>query len=92
MNRAPTSVEGELLTLPTECETLLASLPWVKSAEVRMCEHGHLITGDGFVCTTNDEPVSPNELRAAMQRAQNLDWRLRGFTLSVEPYEWNDES
>jgi cation diffusion facilitator family transporter len=92
MNRAPTSVDGKRLKLPEECEALLASLSWVKSAEVRMCEHGHLIIGDGFVCTTDDAPVSPNELRAAMQRAQNLDWRLRGFTLSVEPYEWSDNA
>ncbi len=87
INRAPTSVDRKPLPLPQECKALLAGLPWVESADVRMCEHGHLILGQGFVSTKDGAPVSPDELRAAMQRVQNLDWRLRDFTLSVEPYE-----
>jgi divalent metal cation (Fe/Co/Zn/Cd) transporter len=85
MNRAPTSVHGDRLTLPEDVKALLCELPWVESADVRLYEVGHLIFGEGFIRSAADRAIEPEDLRSAMRRVRDLDWRLKGFALTVDP-------
>lgn len=91
MNRAPTSLENKFLNLPAEVEKVLLKHTWIKQAQARLYEHGHLIFGEGFIKTLHNEPVSPNDLRKAMKTVRDLDWRLQGFSLIVYPKEENND-
>ncbi len=87
INRVPTSVDNGYLDLPERVEKKLLGYAWIEQAKVRLYEHGHLIFGEGFIKTHNNAPVSPQELRKAMTNVRNLDWRLQGFSLTVDPQE-----
>lgn len=92
INRAPTSLENEYLKLPERVEATLLEFPWIKKAEVRLYEHGHLIYGEGFIATKDHQHLAPDTLRMAMEKVRHLDWRLQGFTLTVAPEDGDTSS
>ncbi|WP_373085492.1 cation transporter [Sneathiella sp.] len=89
INRSPTSLENEYLDLPDKVEKKLLSYEWVEDAQARLCEHGHLIFGEGFIKTKDRNPISPSDLLIAMKEVRDLYWRLHGFALTVTANEEN---
>lgn len=87
MNRAPTSLEGRYLNLPSKIRKTLVRHDWVASVDVRLYEHGHLFFGEGFVKLRPGHSVSPALLQTATNEIRALDWRLQGFILTVAPKE-----
>lgn len=82
MDRAPKTLEGEYETTPQDVVDALESFEWVERADVRLREQGHLFFGEGYYRSRGDEPVSPEQLRAAVDKVKSLDWRLQDFALT----------
>lgn len=82
MDRAPKSLEGEYEDIPEKVVATLESFDWIENAEVRLREEGHLFFGEGYFTSRNKQPVSPAQLRAAVDKVKSLDWRLQDFALT----------
>ncbi|WP_432560879.1 cation diffusion facilitator family transporter [Kineococcus sp. SYSU DK003] len=81
MDRVPTSPGAqEPLELIEEVEQHVRSLAWVREAEIRLREHGHLITGEVYVVPAATTSL-PELVQDAMDDLQRLDWRLREVTI-----------
>ena len=78
MDREPTSPgEQKPLDLIAEVEEHVRALAWVSRAEVRLREHGHLITGEVYVVPQAAGAILPHLVQEAMSDLEQLDWRLR---------------
>jgi hypothetical protein len=84
INRSPTSIHGGYLNLPELSAQALEAFPWVERADVRLCEHGHLFFGEGFVELRQGEDLSASRLDEATEAVRKLDWRLSGFIVTAE--------
>ncbi|KTD23071.1 Predicted Co/Zn/Cd cation transporters [Legionella londiniensis] len=82
MDKAPCDLEGKELNLPHKVIKLLENFSWVKKAEVRLREQGHLIFGEGFLYTTNHS-ISHKQIKKAAEAVMGLDWRLKNFVLTI---------
>lgn len=81
MDRVPTSPgTQEPLDLVAQVEQHVRSLPWVREAEIRLREHGHLVTGEVYVVPGTTTSL-PHVVQEAMDDLQRLDWRLREVTV-----------
>jgi cation diffusion facilitator family transporter len=82
MDKAPTVVDHSAADpLPRRLESALRAMPWVKDAQVRLREEGHVFIGEAFVV-----PVDDHDLTARLERATEellgLDWRLHELVLA----------
>ncbi|GAA4985907.1 cation diffusion facilitator family transporter [Kineococcus glutinatus] len=78
MDRIPTSPgEEQPLELIAVVERHVRSLAWVREAEVRLREHGHLVTGEVYVVPEETGAPLPHLVQEAVDDLQQLDWRLR---------------
>ncbi len=92
LNRAPTAVDDGFLDLPEQIQELLNEYEWVAEAKVRLYEQGHLFFGEAFFEPRDPTRLDAREMREAMTRIANLDWRLRGVSLSVVGEEQREEN
>jgi divalent metal cation (Fe/Co/Zn/Cd) transporter len=83
MDRVPRTVDDrQCESLPTRLETELKKLDWVKEAQVRLREHGHVFYGEAFI-----QPVDRRNLlartRQAVATAHQVDWRLHELVVQL---------
>ncbi len=84
----PRKVSGnERDPLPDRICEALERLHWVREAQVRLREEGHVFTGEGFVVVQSS--MSAEDLVEAADRAvadiRDLDWRLYDFVIVPVP-------
>jgi cation diffusion facilitator family transporter len=82
MDKEPTVVDDSRADpLPLWIRNELMLLDWVKDAEVRLREEGHVFTGEAFVV-----PVDNEDLVGRLERANryllDLDWRLHELVIA----------
>lgn len=82
MDRAPKTLEGEYDPVVEQVVATLEGIDWITHADVRLREEGHLIIGEGYYATREDEPVDPGRIREAVDKVKSLDWRLQDFALT----------
>jgi cation diffusion facilitator family transporter len=85
MDKEPTVVDDSRADpLPLWIKNELMLLDWVKDAEVRLREGGHVFMGEAFVV-----PVDNDDLVGRLERANrhllDLDWRLHELVISPVP-------
>ncbi|WP_432543959.1 cation diffusion facilitator family transporter [Kineococcus sp. SYSU DK002] len=86
IDRVPTSPgTQEPLELIATVEQHVRSLAWVQDAEVRLREHGHLVTGEVYVVPGGAGTPLPHLVQDAMDDLQRLDWRLREVAVVLLP-------
>lgn len=86
MDKRPKSVTGERVDpLPTRVKTELEKLAWVKEADVRMREEGHVYYGEAFVVPA-DETNLTKRIADATRSLQALDWRVYDIAISPVPH------
>lgn len=66
--------------LPEQVRNLLLGLDWVKDAQVRMREEGHIFLGEAFVVPANTEGLV-ERLSKAVDAALALDWRVHELVI-----------
>jgi len=82
MDERPKTVDrAEPDELPKRVQSYLAQLPWVRDAQVRMREEGHVFIGEGFVVVVEGTQDLPQQLERATQACLELDWRLHELSL-----------
>jgi divalent metal cation (Fe/Co/Zn/Cd) transporter len=83
MDRAPTLVERNT-TEPIASKVVqeLEKLDWVRQADVRLREEGHVFTGEAFVVPVDDKELT-ERIRKAGELIRAIDWRI--FDLVVTP-------
>jgi cation diffusion facilitator family transporter len=82
MDKEPTVVDASRAEpLPLRIKNELLLMDWVKDAEVRLREHGHVFIGEAFVV-----PVDDQDLLGRLERANGqllgLDWRLHELVIA----------
>jgi divalent metal cation (Fe/Co/Zn/Cd) transporter len=84
MDECPTSLEGEPDEIGERLRHRIKSLGWVRDADVRLREHGNLVTGEVFVVphTTDGITARYDELQ---ELAREVDWRF--YDLSLVPVD-----
>ncbi|MDC0717858.1 cation transporter [Nannocystis bainbridge] len=76
--------------LPERITGALLALPWVRSASVRLREHGHVLVGEAFVVPADEaDPLARTLQIGAVARA--LDWRLTDLTVQLVPALTRDD-
>lgn len=81
MDEVPKTVaRDEIDALPGKVEAYLRQLPWVRDAEVRMREEGHVYFGEGFLVPAETQDLV-NKLQQATLDCAALDWRIHDFVL-----------
>lgn len=60
----------------------LEQMAWIKEAQVRIREEGHVLTGEAFI-VPNEEMVRVEQLESSRREIERLDWRL--YDLAVIP-------
>jgi divalent metal cation (Fe/Co/Zn/Cd) transporter len=82
MNEKPKAVDhSKDDPLPEELTGYLNRLPWVKNAEVRVREEGHVFFGEAFVEVHREFDDLPDKVEAAIHGCIDLDWRLHDMML-----------
>ena len=85
MDEIPRTVErSEIDPLPARVEEYLQSLPWIKDAQVRMREEGHVYFGEAFVVVRETEGLV-ERLNQATIACSELDWRVHDLVLVPVP-------
>ena len=83
MDRRPVSVDGESdEPMVARIKHELLDMPWVKEAQVRLREAGHVFFGDAVVVPREGTDL-PRKIQEAEEYLQSLDWRL--FELEITP-------
>lgn len=83
MDRRPRTIDDAGWDpLPDELEALVAALPWVRRARVRMREHGHVYFGEVFVVPVDGADASARvcEVHAL---GRGLGWRIHDLTVQL---------
>jgi cation diffusion facilitator family transporter len=85
MDKEPTVVDHSRADpLPRRVEHELRALDWVKDAEVRLREQGHVFIGEAFVVPTGDDDLVAR-IDRANQHLLDLDWRLHELVITPVP-------
>ena len=85
MDKKPTVVDGSRDDpLPLWITNELLLMDWVKDAEVRLREHGHVFVGEAFVVPVDDEDLV-GRVERANRRLLDLDWRLHELVIAPVP-------
>lgn len=89
MDRAPERVDH---SGPERIEervvAALEELPWVREAEVRIREGGHVLFTEAFVVLEPEAAAVTERLHQAAQRVRAVDWRL--VDVVIQPVERED--
>jgi divalent metal cation (Fe/Co/Zn/Cd) transporter len=82
MDKEPTIVgDSRADPLPLWIKNQLMIMDWVKDAEVRVREAGHVFTGEAFVVPVDDEDLV-GRIERANQHLLHLDWRLHELVIA----------
>ena len=85
MDKEPTVVDDSRADpLPLWVKNELMLLDWVKDAEVRLREGGHVFLGEAFVVPVDNEDLV-GRLHRANQHLLDLDWRLHELVITPVP-------
>jgi cation diffusion facilitator family transporter len=85
MDKEPTVVDDSRADpLPLWIKNELLLLDWVKDAEVRLREGGHVFMGEAFVVPVDNEDLVGRIARANRQLL-DLDWRLHELVITPVP-------
>ena len=71
--------------LPERVCEMLQGLDWVRDAEVRLREEGHIFMGEAFVVPRYGTEDLTERIREAAEAARALDWRMH--ELAIMPVE-----
>jgi len=81
MDEAPSQLgKHELEPLPARLKAEAEQLPWVAAADVRLREHGHVITGEVYVVPRDGQDLV-RRVEAAVDHLTRLDWRLHSLVM-----------
>jgi cation diffusion facilitator family transporter len=86
LDRRPLTVEGDVSETPEKVREALLKLPWVKEAEVRLREEGHVFTGELFIKSTATDELS-SKVEEARRAAASVDWRVHDVVVEIEDWE-----
>jgi hypothetical protein len=82
MDKEPTVVDHSRPDpLPLWVANELRAMDWVKDAEVRLREEGHVFVGEAFVVPVDDQDLLERVERANRQLL-DLDWRLHELAIT----------
>jgi hypothetical protein len=82
MDKEPTVVDDSRADpLPLWIKNELMLMDWVKDAEVRLREEGHVFVGEAFVVPVDNEHLV-NRLERANEHLLGLDWRLHELVIA----------
>jgi cation diffusion facilitator family transporter len=82
MDKEPTVVDHSRPDpLPLWVKNELLLMDWVKDAEVRLREEGHVFVGEAFVVPVDDEDLV-GRVERANERLLDLDWRLHELVIA----------
>jgi cation diffusion facilitator family transporter len=82
MDKEPTVVgDSRADPLPLWLKNQLMIMDWVKDAEVRLREAGHVFTGEAFVVPVDDQDLV-GRIERAHQQLLDLDWRLHELVIA----------
>jgi cation diffusion facilitator family transporter len=82
MDKEPTVVDDSRADpLPLWIKNELMLMDWVKDAEVRLREEGHVFVGEAFVVPVDHEDLV-NRLERANEQLLGLDWRLHELVIA----------
>ena len=85
MDKEPTVVDHSRPDpLPLWVKNELLLMDWVKDAEVRLREEGHVFVGEAFVVPVDDEDLV-GRVERANERLLDLDWRLHELVIAPVP-------
>jgi cation diffusion facilitator family transporter len=83
LDRRPLTVEGEASEAPEKVREALLTLPWVKTAEVRLREEGHVFAGELFLTAASTADLS-SKVEEARRTAASVDWRVHDVVVEIE--------
>jgi cation diffusion facilitator family transporter len=82
MDKEPTVVDDSRADpLPLWIKNELMLMDWVKDAEVRLREEGHVFVGEAFVVPVDNQDLV-NRLERANEQLLGLDWRLHELVIA----------
>jgi cation diffusion facilitator family transporter len=82
MDKEPTVVDDSRADpLPLWIKNELMLMDWVKDAEVRLREEGHVFVGEAFVAPVDNEDLV-NRLERANEHLLGLDWRMHELVIA----------
>ena len=82
MDERPKVVDdSQIDPLPERVRTELRGMSWVKDAQVRMREEGHVFFGEAFVVPRSDDSLT-DKIKRATEQLKDLDWRLHDLVLT----------
>ncbi|HEV2892887.1 MAG TPA: cation transporter, partial [Actinomycetota bacterium] len=85
MDKEPTVVDDSRADpLPLWVKNELMLMDWVKDAEVRLREGGHVFLGEAFVVPVDNEDLV-GRIDRASQHLLDLDWRLHELVITPVP-------
>ena len=86
MDRRPTTFDhSKPLPLVDKVRAHLAALPWVRSADVRLREEGHVLVGEAFLVPAEPRADLPELIERTSRDLESLDWRLHDVSIVVLP-------
>ncbi len=86
MDRRPEKTDQSgMERLPERVSEMLRGLDWVRDAEVRLREEGHIFMGEAFVVPRRGTEDLTARIRDATAAAKALDWRMH--ELAIMPVE-----
>jgi divalent metal cation (Fe/Co/Zn/Cd) transporter len=85
LDRSPLTVDGEPSETPGRVREALLKLPWVRTAEVRLREEGHVFTGELFLTTAATADLS-SKVEEARRTASRVDWRVHDVVVELEDH------
>ena len=85
MDKEPTVVDHSRADpMPLWIKNELLLMDWVKDAEVRLRESGHVFIGEAFVVPVDDEDLV-GRVERANEHLLDLDWRLHELVIAPVP-------
>ncbi|HZH26609.1 MAG TPA: cation diffusion facilitator family transporter [Azospirillaceae bacterium] len=69
--------------LPDEIRRRMEDLAWVRTADVRLREVGHVFFGEVFVVPRDGVPNLPARIREAVDMVKGLNWRVHDVTVTA---------
>jgi cation diffusion facilitator family transporter len=85
LDPSPLTVDGEPSETPGRVREALLKLPWVRTAEVRLREEGHVFTGELFLTTAATADLS-SKVEEARRTASRVDWRVHDVVVELEDH------